>query len=66
MAMSQDWYRDGLHLTEGVSGVGDVIENIKGLFKPWVPANIYAQTLTWMSADVSNNPTFNGGLPRVC
>ena len=62
MAMSQDWYRDGLHLTEGVSGVGDVIENIKGLFKPWVPANIYAQTLTWMSADVSNNSTFNGDL----
>ena len=62
MAMSQDWYRSGLHLTEGVTGVGDVIENLKGLFQSWVPANIYAQTLTWMSADVSNNSTFNGDL----
>ena len=62
MAMSQDWYRDGLHITEGVTGVSDVIENIKGLFRPWIPANIYAQTLTWMSADVSNNSTFNGSM----
>jgi homoserine O-acetyltransferase len=39
-----------------------VIENIKNLFQPWVPANLYAQTLTWMSADVSKNPNFNGDL----
>ena len=62
MAMSQDWYREGLHLTDEVKGVADVIGNIKNLFQPWVPANLYAQTLTWMSADVSNNPSFNGDL----
>jgi homoserine O-acetyltransferase len=62
MAMSQDWYREGLHLSDEVKGVVDVIGNIKNLFKPWVPANLYAQTLTWMSADVSNNSTFNGDL----
>jgi homoserine O-acetyltransferase/O-succinyltransferase len=62
MAMSQDWYREGLHLTDEVKGVTDVIENIKNLFQPWVPANLYAQTLTWMSADVSKNPNFNGDL----
>ena len=26
------------------------------------PADLYAQTLTWMSADVSANETFNGDL----
>ncbi len=62
MAMSQDWYRHGLHLNENVKGVSDVIENIKGLFQSWVPADIYAQTLTWMSADVSANAVFNGSL----
>ena len=62
MAMSQDWYREGLHLSDEVKGVVDVIGNIKNLFQPWVPANLYAQTLTWMSADVSNNSTFNGDL----
>ena len=62
MAMSQDWYREGLHLTDEVKGVTDVIGNIKNLFQPWVPANLYAQTLTWMSADVSKNPNFNGDL----
>jgi homoserine O-acetyltransferase len=62
MAMSQDWYRHGLHLNDDVKGVSGVIDNIKGLFQPWVPADIYAQTLTWMSADVSANPMFNGNL----
>ena len=62
MAMSQDWYREGLHLSDQVKGVDDVIENIKNFFLPWVPADLYAQTLTWMSADVSNNATFNGDL----
>jgi homoserine O-acetyltransferase len=62
MAMSQDWYREGLHLTDEVKGVTDVIGNIKNLFQPWVPANLYAQTLTWMSADVSKNANFNGDL----
>ena len=31
-------------------------------FEPWVPADLYAQTLTWMAADVSDNPLFNGDL----
>ena len=62
MAMSQDWYREGLHLSDEVTSVADVIENIKLFFKGWVPADLYAQTLTWMSADVSNNSVFNGDL----
>ena len=62
MAMSQDWYREGLHLSEEVNNVTDVINNLSGLFEAWVPADLYAQTLTWMSADVSDNTTYNGDL----
>ena len=39
MAMSQDWYRDKIHLTEALAGVSDLIENTKGLFMD--SANIY-------------------------
>ena len=42
--------------------VTDVINNVSSLFEPWVPANLYAQTLTWMSADVSDNDTYKGNL----
>jgi homoserine O-acetyltransferase len=62
MAMSQDWYRQGQHLSEEINDVAGAIENLKSLFASWVPANLYAQTLTWMAADVSDNATFNGDL----
>ena len=62
MAMSQDWYREGQHLGEEIADVAGAIENLKSLFSSWVPADLYAQTLTWMAADVSNNATFNGDL----
>lgn len=62
MAMSQDWYRQGQHLSGDIIDVASAIENLKSLFASWVPANLYAQTLTWMAADVSDNSTFNGDL----
>ena len=62
MTMSQDWYRQGQHLNEEIIDVASAIENLKSLFASWVPADLYAQTLTWMAADVSNNTTFNGDL----
>ncbi len=62
MAMSQDWYREGLHIDEQTQDVADVIRNLSTLFESWVPADLYAQTLTWMSADVSDNDTFKGDL----
>ena len=62
MAMSQDWYREGLYIDDETHDVTDVINNISSLFEPWVPANLYAQTLTWMSADVSDNDTYKGNL----
>ncbi len=65
MAMSQDWYREGLHLTEEVQDVAGVIRNLGGLFETWIPANLYAQTLTWMAADVANNSIFNGDLKKA-
>ena len=62
MAMSQDWYREGLHINDETRDVADVIHNISSLFESWVPANLYAQTLTWMSADVSDNDIYKGDL----
>ena len=62
MAMSQDWYREGRHLNNGATDVAGAIENLKSLFTSWVPADLYAQTLTWMAADVSDNSSFNGDL----
>ena len=62
MAMSQDWYRQGQHLSGDIINVAGAIENLKSLFASWIPANLYAQTLTWMAADVSDNSTFNGDL----
>lgn len=62
MAMSQDWYRERKHLSDQVTDVAGAIENLKSLFISWVPSDLYAQTLTWMAADVSNNATFNGDL----
>ena len=62
MAMSQDWYREGKHLENGAADVAGAIESLKSLFTSWVPADLYAQTLTWMAADVSDNSSFNGDL----
>ena len=62
MAMSQDWYRDGMHLNDEVKDVPGVIENISQLFSSWIPADLHAQTMTWMSADVSNNSSFKGDM----
>jgi len=62
MAMSQDWYREGLHINEEAHDVADVIRNLSGLFEAWIPSNLYAQTLTWMATDVSDNSTFKGDL----
>ena len=48
-----------------VQDVAGVIRNLGGLFETWIPANLYAQTLTWMAADVANNSIFNGDLKKA-
>ena len=62
IAMSKDRYREGQNSGNEVTDVAGAIENPKSLFSSWVPADLYAETLTWMAADVSNNTTFNGDL----
>jgi homoserine O-acetyltransferase len=62
MMWSQDWYREGKHREAGASTPAQFVAFVTGFFKSWVPADLYAQTLTWMAADVSANEKFNGDL----
>ena len=62
MAWSQDWYRASGFKLMGSADLEDFLATAEGFFAPWVPANLYHQTLTWMAADVSAHPNFNGDL----
>jgi homoserine O-acetyltransferase len=62
MAWSQDWYREGLYRTAGADTPEAFVAAAISFFEPWVPADLHAQTLTWMAADVSDNEIFDGDL----
>jgi len=62
MAWSQDWFRQGGHRDAGANTLEEFLAGTAGFFETWVPADLYAQTLTWMAADVSANDRFNGDL----
>jgi len=62
MAWSQDWYREGTFRETGADTLEEFLAGAAGFFETWVPQDLYAQTLTWMSADVSANKLFNGDL----
>lgn len=62
MAWSQDWYREGNYRDAGADTLEEFLAGVAGFFQTWVPADLYAQTLTWMAADVSANKQFNGDL----
>ena len=64
-AMSQHWYRDGLHL-EGADSLEDFLDRI------WAPgftscraADLYAQARTWHASDISDNALYGGDLDRA-
>ena len=66
-ALSQDFYREGLHLT--ALGAPD-LETF--LVTDWEQrmgrkpaANLYAQLKTWEAGDISANPLYGGDLPRA-
>ena len=66
-AMSQDWYRAGLHL--GSTGAA-TLENF--LDDHWTPgftrraaADLYAQARTWIASDISATPLYDGDLVRA-
>jgi homoserine O-acetyltransferase len=66
-AMSQDWYRAGLHLTStGAVNLDDFLDN------HWEPGftrrkaeDLYAQAATWLNSDISANEVYDGDLARA-
>ncbi len=63
-AMSQDWYRAGLHLSSSGAATLDAF-----LDDHWAPgftrraaADLYAQARTWIASDISANPLYGGDL----
>jgi len=65
MAWSQDWYRASGFQEMGAANLEEFLATAEGFFASWVPADLYHQTLTWMAADVSAHPTFNGDLGKA-
>ena len=66
-AMSQDWYRAGLHLTSTGAATLDAF-----LDDHWEPGftrraaeDLYAQACTWMASDISVNERYEGDLVRA-
>jgi homoserine O-acetyltransferase len=63
-AMSQDWYRAGLHLAStGAASLDEFLD------LHWAPgftrrraADLYAQAMTWLHADISDDPRYGGDL----
>ena len=64
-ALSQDYYRAGLHL----SVEKDLESFLNNQWdKRWAlrrAENLYAQALSWLAADISNNDLYQGDLPRA-
>jgi homoserine O-acetyltransferase len=71
-ALSQDFYRAGLHLAGGPTpnlGAPDLETFLKtdweDRFGARPAANLYAQLSTWDAADISANDLYNGDLPAA-
>lgn len=65
MVWSSDWYRARGYQQMGAATLEEFIVMAQGFFSSWVPADLYHQTLTWMAADISAHPRFNGDLGRA-
>ncbi len=66
-AMSQDWYRAGLHLSSTGAATLDQF-----LDEHWAPGftrraaeDLYAQASTWIASDISANELYGGDLVRA-
>jgi homoserine O-acetyltransferase/O-succinyltransferase len=66
-AMSQDWYRAGLHLTS--SGAATLDEFLDQHWEPGftrrTAEDLYAQACTWIASDISANELYGGDLVRA-
>ncbi|GAB0116617.1 alpha/beta fold hydrolase [Acidisoma sp. 7E03] len=62
-AMSQAWYREGLHLSS--TGAHTLDEFLDAHWQPGfqlAAADLYAQLRTWYAGDISNNALYGGDL----
>ena len=62
-AMSQDWYRAGLHLTStGAATLDEFLDDHWGRGFQLSAADLYAQLRTWYAGDISANELYRGDL----
>jgi homoserine O-acetyltransferase/O-succinyltransferase len=62
-AMSQDWYRAGLHLSStGATTLDEFLDDHWGRGFQLSAADLYAQLRTWYAGDISANPLYRGDL----
>src|SRR5882757_9383785 len=66
-AMSQYWYRDGLHLSStGATTLEDFLTNKwETGFHSHGAANLHAQGRTWLNGDISDNELYGGDLVKA-
>jgi homoserine O-acetyltransferase len=66
-AMSQDFYRAGLHLSASKAASLDdfLATQWEGRFVQRDASNLYAQLQTWIAADISTSPTYGGDLAKA-
>jgi homoserine O-acetyltransferase/O-succinyltransferase len=66
-AMSQDWYRAGLHLSS--SGAATLDEFLDAHWEPGFTRrkaeDLYAQAATWIASDIGADPRYGGDLVRA-
>jgi homoserine O-acetyltransferase len=65
-AMSQDWYRAGLHLSStGARSLDEFLDDHWGRGFQLAAADLYAQLRTWYAGDISANGLYHGDLPAA-
>jgi homoserine O-acetyltransferase len=65
-ALSQDFYRAGLHLSAlGAPDLEAFLKTWEASFSRRTAADYYAQASTWIAADISANPLYGGDLPKA-
>ena len=64
-ALSQDFYRAGLHLAAEPDLEHFLRHQWEARWAVRDAANLYAQALCWLAGDISDNPLYGGNLPQA-
>ncbi|MFC0388962.1 alpha/beta fold hydrolase [Muricoccus vinaceus] len=64
-AMSQDFYRAGLHLSPATPDLESYLRTWERRYDNKMAANLLAQMRCWNAGDISDNPAFGGDLPAA-